>query len=525
VPRTAKELKVRLDPSFLLRAPALLLLAALAACEGAPFGADTGAPPVALAFQASVASAPEVDLIVIEVSGPGIAVPIFGNFPVVNGRAEGTLRVPAGSGRVFSARGFDGQGAVTHEGSVTRDVRPNGPPVQIPLPPRGVGVPIEVTLGGYAVSLTPGTALLEVGGALQFAAQVTDTDGNVLESPTLTWGSANPAFARVDGEGLATGFHPGTTRIVVSFQGIAAEAQLTVVAAVDPPSVTITAPADAASFEVGEAVTFSGSATEASGAPLTGAALVWTSDRDGVLGTGEVVVRTDLSIGAHTVTLTATDADGREGTASVAVEVTEPSEPPVLTTIAVTPELATISGPGTERFTATAFDQFGRQMPDVEFTWSSSNLCVASIDPAGLATTAFAPGDAVIRASAGGVSGMGTLRTSHPPSPAPASLTGDWLVCQRSDGAFRLTLHLVHETGSELVTGSVRMADGRTATLNNGSWSSDVFSGSWNLDVLGGLRTFLITEARAQGTNRLRGRYADRDLLATYDVEIVRVVP
>ena len=44
---------------------------------------------------------------------------------------------------------------------------------------------------------------------------------------------------------------------------------------------------------------------------------IWTSDRDGVLGAGRTLERSDLSEGTHTITLTAGDSQGNQATASI----------------------------------------------------------------------------------------------------------------------------------------------------------------------------------------------------------------
>ena len=63
---------------------------------------------------------------------------------------------------------------------------------------------------------------------------------------------------------------------------------------------------------------------------LPDASLAWSSNRDGAMGTGSRVVYNDLSVGSHTVTLTATDSDGLKGSATVAVTVNEvPVLPPI----------------------------------------------------------------------------------------------------------------------------------------------------------------------------------------------------
>jgi hypothetical protein len=96
------------------------------------------------------------------------------------------------------------------------------------------------------------------------------------------------------------------------------------------PAATIARPAPDAAFAVGAAVAFEGSGTDAEDGPLTGASLVWTSDRDGEIGTGTSFSVTTLSAGTHVVTLTATDASGAHGTATVTI-VVNPSGPGPLT--------------------------------------------------------------------------------------------------------------------------------------------------------------------------------------------------
>ncbi|HSM07855.1 MAG TPA: hypothetical protein VLA33_02425 [Gemmatimonadota bacterium] len=83
------------------------------------------------------------------------------------------------------------------------------------------------------------------------------------------------------------------------------------------PDVTITSPADGGTSVVGEAVTFSGEATDPEDGPITGSALVWTSDLDGPIGTGTEFSRSDLSGGFHEITLTATDSESASGEASI----------------------------------------------------------------------------------------------------------------------------------------------------------------------------------------------------------------
>lgn len=91
------------------------------------------------------------------------------------------------------------------------------------------------------------------------------------------------------------------------------------------PTVTVTAPGDGSTFEEGAEITFTGTAEDPEDGALSGASLVWSSDLDGQIGTGGSVTTGTLSVGTHTVTLTATDSDG--GSAAADIQVTVESAP------------------------------------------------------------------------------------------------------------------------------------------------------------------------------------------------------
>ena len=78
------------------------------------------------------------------------------------------------------------------------------------------------------------------------------------------------------------------------------------------PIVNITAPLHGSSVAEGDAVTFTAAATDPSEGDLS-ATLSWSSDRNGVLGTGASLVRSDLSAGVHIITASVTDAGGLPG--------------------------------------------------------------------------------------------------------------------------------------------------------------------------------------------------------------------
>ncbi len=96
-----------------------------------------------------------------------------------------------------------------------------------------------------------------------------------------------------------------------------------------PPRVEILMPQDETAIEEGDRLILRAAGSDMEG-ELEDAAFTWSSDRDGVLGTGRRIETAALSPGPHAITLAAEDRDGQVGTASVTVEVTaRPDTQPV----------------------------------------------------------------------------------------------------------------------------------------------------------------------------------------------------
>ncbi len=82
------------------------------------------------------------------------------------------------------------------------------------------------------------------------------------------------------------------------------------------PQAQINHPGDMETRPANMDIPFIGVATDAEDGDLSGAALVWTSDVSGDIGTG-LTFNAPLPAGTHVVTLTATDSDGNTGTDSI----------------------------------------------------------------------------------------------------------------------------------------------------------------------------------------------------------------
>ena len=93
------------------------------------------------------------------------------------------------------------------------------------------------------------------------------------------------------------------------------------------PDVTIVNPADGDEFlQAGTNIIFEGNAVDADGVEVPPEDLEWTSDVDGVLGTGNTleVDPGTLTAGPHLITLTGIDAEGLEGTADITIVILAP---------------------------------------------------------------------------------------------------------------------------------------------------------------------------------------------------------
>jgi len=91
------------------------------------------------------------------------------------------------------------------------------------------------------------------------------------------------------------------------------------------PTVTITSPSDGSSYNSGQYVNFTGYAIDSSGKAITGSGLIWTSNIDQRLGTGNTLESVSLSTGKHEITLMATDSNGNSSSKTINVTMQEQS--------------------------------------------------------------------------------------------------------------------------------------------------------------------------------------------------------
>jgi PKD repeat protein len=157
----------------------------------------------------------------------------------------------------------------------------------------------------------------------------TSTDDVGIVSYAWNWGDGKSDLPKPGSTGKKTYAAPGTYNVTLTVtDGPGLTGTVTTAVTVPTPSgnqaptASITSPAAGASFAQGAPVGFAGTGNDPEQGPLTGAALVWTSSRDGQIGTGASFSRSDLSVGSHTITLTARDAQNATGIATRSITVT-----------------------------------------------------------------------------------------------------------------------------------------------------------------------------------------------------------
>jgi hypothetical protein len=90
------------------------------------------------------------------------------------------------------------------------------------------------------------------------------------------------------------------------------------------PVASIVRPSEGAVFKNGTKITFSGSASDSDGNITS---YLWTSSRDGILGSEPEIEISSLSVGKHEITFSATDNDGLISSYSINIEITALNAP------------------------------------------------------------------------------------------------------------------------------------------------------------------------------------------------------
>lgn len=168
-----------------------------------------------------------------------------------------------------------------------------------------------------SLEITPSSLALRVGETGQFTAIVKGCDGRTLNE-SVDWSSSRPDVASVDVAGFVTGVTAGAATVTASVPGIGRNASVSVTS---DPGAGSDPTASFASSCVGLTCQFTDQSSDADGA-IEG----WSwSFGDGASSVARSPSHTYSEGGTYTVGLTVTDDDGRTGSFSTSLAVSEPT--------------------------------------------------------------------------------------------------------------------------------------------------------------------------------------------------------
>ncbi len=267
------------------------------------------------------------------------------------------------------------------------------------------------------IEVSPTSASLEVGKTQRFTATAKASNGSTVSGVTIVWSSSNTAVATITNTGVATAVAAGTATIRATGNGISS-APVTITVT-NPPVATVTvSPFAPQQMNVGDMVTFRATAQAAGGIARSDATISWSSSDTGVVTITNAGVATAAAVGTATIRASA------EGINSSPVMITVSEAPPMIATVKVTPDMESIAEGETLQFEAVAMTSDGSQISGVEFTWSSSDEVVATVDMTGLAT-GVSVGEVMIMATSDDVSGSATLTVTEPLVVATVTVSPD----------------------------------------------------------------------------------------------------
>ena len=248
-----------------------------------------------------------------------------------------------------------------------------------------------------SVRVSPASRDLTVGETAQLTAEPLDARGTVLQGRSVAWATSRPNVASVNANGAISALTPGSAVITATVEGRSGVAAVTVSPA---PVASVVVTPSSTSLVVGQALAFEAEPRSASGQPLSGRSVAWSSNHPQVATVSSSGLVFAVSAGTATITAT---SEGRSGTAQVTVEA------PTIQRVEVTPATATIGTGGSFRLTATVYDTRGNVIPGAAVTWRSEDTRIATVDSEGR-VRGERQGNVTITATSGSASGSSRIR-------------------------------------------------------------------------------------------------------------------
>ena len=254
-------------------------------------------------------------------------------------------------------------------------------------------VPVPVV----AVRVSPASRDLTVGQTAQLTAEPLDAQGAVLSNRSVTWSSNRPNVASVNGNGVVAAVSVGSAAITATVEGKSGVAAISVAPA---PVASVSVSPSSATLIVGQTAELEAQPRDASGQPLTGRPVTWSSNHPEIATVTSTGVVAAVSPGTATITAS---SEGRNGTATIVVNA------PAVNRVEVTPAATTVDvGAPPFRLTATVYDSRGNVIPGAQVAWASSDTRIATVDNTGR-VRGIAAGSAIITATSSDKAGTAVV--------------------------------------------------------------------------------------------------------------------
>jgi uncharacterized protein YjdB len=248
-----------------------------------------------------------------------------------------------------------------------------------------------------AVRVSPSSRDLTVGETAQLKAEPLDAQGNVLSGRSVVWSSGRPKVATVSATGAVTALSPGNAIITATVERKSGVGAVTVAAA---RVASIAMSPTSATLIVGETVQLWAQPRDASGRPLDGRTVTWSTNRSDVATVTSTGIVAAVSPGTASI---AASSEGRNGTSTIVVQAAGVSR------LEVTPANASVEVGDALRFTAIAYDSRGNIIAGAQVKWASSDTQIAVVDNTGR-VLGVRRGSVIITATSGGKSGTASVR-------------------------------------------------------------------------------------------------------------------
>lgn len=268
-------------------------------------------------------------------------------------------------------------------------------------------VPVVTTL---SVSVAPTS--IQIGQAAQATATALDQFGAAIATGLVTWSATGGVT--INASGVATGVSAGPAQISATAAGKTAQTTITVAAAPTIPVLaSLVLSVTPASIQVGQTAQAVVVGSDQFGAPIATGPVTWLATNNAIISQNGLI--TGASAGAATIT-----ANAGAFSAQATITITGAPTAPVLTSMSLSLNPASIAVGQTTQPIVLGRDQFGAPIATCPITWSITGP--ATVSSSGLVTGTGA-GAVRVTAIVGSISTFGDITVTGPPPNSPTLTT------------------------------------------------------------------------------------------------------